>query len=81
METTITITTIHKPTFIEALCKNINEYEHEADILVIGDRKTPPIKDYLKQVSKQSKIPIEYLGIKEQEKIFQNEPSGQNYLR
>jgi len=75
METTITITTIHKPTFIEALCKNINEYEHEADILVIGDRKTPPIKDYLKQVSKQSKIPIEYLGIKEQEKIFQNEPS------
>jgi len=67
-QTTITITTIHKPTFIEDLCKNINTYEHkDTDILIIGDVKTPPIKDYCKKVSKNYKIPILYLDIEAQE--------------
>src|SRR3990167_477259 len=71
METTITITTIHKPTFIEDLCKNINEYEHkDTDILVIGDLKTPPIKDYCKKVSKKYGIPIKYWDIEAQENSF-----------
>lgn len=69
METTITITTIHKPTFIEDLCANINEFGHseETNILVIGDLKTPPIKDYLKRLSKKFNVSIQYLDIEAQE--------------
>ncbi|MDD5551401.1 MAG: hypothetical protein PHS34_09085 [Candidatus Omnitrophica bacterium] len=75
METTITITTIHKPTFIEDLCKNINQFEHkDTDILIIGDCKTPPIKDYCKRVSKSSGIPIQYLDIEAQENSLSDYP-------
>lgn len=75
METTITITTIHKPTFLEDLCKNINTFNHKnVNIIIIGDTKTPPIKDYCKKVSHKYNIPIEYLDIEAQKKILAKYP-------
>ncbi len=68
METTITITTINKPTFIEGLCKNLNTFGYkDTDIVIIGDVKTPPLEDYLYSVNKEYGIPIDYLTIETQE--------------
>jgi len=73
MNTTITITTIHKPIFIEDLCRNINQYRHyNVDILIIGDLKTPPIANYCKAVSSQYNVPIEYLDIEGQWESLKN---------
>lgn len=69
METTIIITTINKPIFIEDLCININTYEHDnVDIIIIGDIKTPPLEDYCKSVAKKYGMPIEYLNVTSQER-------------
>jgi len=69
--TTIVITTIHKPVFIKDLCWNINLYGHDnVDILIIGDLKTPLIKDYCQNVSLEFNIPIQYLDIEAQEKAL-----------
>ena len=71
METTITVTTINKPVFLDGLCENIARFGHKnTDIIIIGDVKTPPIEDYCKEVSAQYGVPIEYLDIPAQEKIL-----------
>ena len=71
METTIVITTINKPVFLDGLCENIFRNGHnDVDIIIIGDVKTPPIEDYCKEVSAQYGVPIEYLDIPTQEKTL-----------
>jgi len=73
METTIVITTINKPVFIESLCENINRFGHkDTDILIIGDIKTPPIQEYCEGISRQYSVPIEYLNVADQERELVN---------
>ena len=42
MKTAIVTTTINIPTFLEDICENAHEYNHnELGIIIIGDKKTP----------------------------------------
>jgi len=72
METTITITTINEASdFLRGLCENIHNYNHaDVDILIIGDKKTPDITGYCKTLNNKYRIPIEYLDVKNQNKII-----------
>src|SRR3989339_2291145 len=69
-KTAITITTINVPKILEDICQNINAYnrKEEADIIVIGDKKTPEeVKDFCEKTAVKFGVKIEYLGIVEQE--------------
>jgi len=69
MDTTITITTINKPVFLESLCENIRKYQHrDVDIIIIGDQKTPDLKEYCQTVSEEYGTPIEYLDLIDQQR-------------
>ncbi len=71
METTITITTINEPVFLQGLCENIHNYNHaNVDILIIGDKKTPDITEYCGRLAKKYQIPIEYLDVDKQNKVI-----------
>lgn len=71
METTITITTINKPVFIEDLCKNIKyNRQGDVDILITGDEKTPLLEEYCQGVQGKYDIPIVYLSVTSQLQEF-----------
>ena len=67
-KTTVIITTINVPTFIDGLCDNILEYKHsDVNILVIGDKKTPlETGPYCQKAEKKYGIEVEYLSIEDQ---------------
>jgi len=69
----ILTTTINVPYFLDDLCKNIYQYGHNENviILIIGDKKTPEqTADYLKKTSKKWSIKIDYLDVKKQDQYF-----------
>ncbi len=67
-KTTVVITTINIPIFVDGICENINKYKHDdVNILIIGDKKTPnEVGDYCKKTEKKHNIEIEYLDIEGQ---------------
>lgn len=72
-KTAITITTINVPKILEDICQNLADHgrKGEADIIVIGDKKTPDeVKNFCGKVSEKFGVKIEYLGISEQEAAF-----------
>jgi len=75
-ETTIIITTINVPTFIDGICENIRKHEHSGvNILVIGDKKTPAeTASYCRTTEKKYGIGVEYLSIEDQLKVLAEYP-------
>lgn len=69
----ITITTINIPKILKNICENLIKYKHsDVSILVIGDKKTPDeTRGYCAKIANEFQVDIEYLGIEEQEKVFQ----------
>lgn len=67
-KTTITITTINVPVFLEDLGRNINDHGHDdVDILIIGDAKTPvEAAEYSAGIGRKYNIPIEFLNLEQQ---------------
>lgn len=75
-KTTVIITTINVPTFIDGICTNIQEYKHSGvNILVIGDKKTPAeVVPYCQKAEKKYGIEVEYLSPEDQLKVLAEYP-------
>ena len=73
MKTAIVTTTINIPTFLEDICENANEYNHnELGIIIIGDKKTPyEITSFVDNLYTKYKIQIDYYNIERQEKTLE----------
>ncbi len=71
-QTTICITTINRPIFLEDLIKNAKDYEHDNyNIIIIGDYKSPKDNpDYIKKLINKYRVDINYLTVSQQKKIL-----------
>lgn len=81
-KTALVLTTIRVPTLLEDYCHNAHLYHHEnIKMFIVGDKKTPPeARWFCDQLSSTSHIPIQYLGIEEQEEILKAYPKLLNIV-
>ena len=82
MITAITITSINKPTVIEAYLKNIQKFAHQdVEIIIIGDKKTPSgVAEYCEKLSTQSSVIIKYFDVEHQINYLKKFPELNKYL-
>jgi len=73
----VTITTIHVPYVLEDLCKNMVKHKREAQVYVIGDKKSPDkeIGKLIKYLYEKYDVTISYFDTEIQPKIFQDKLS------
>ena len=81
MKTTIVTTTINIPVLLRDYAQNVSRYGHtDVDILVIGDRKSPPETAAFCQAVDRT-CPCVYLDIPAQEKRFAAFPELWRHIR
>lgn len=75
-KTAVVSTTIRVPAMLEGYCRNANIYHHDnIKMFIIGDKKTPPeARQFCKGLSSTYHIPVQYLGIEEQEQAIRAYP-------
>lgn len=70
MKFSVVITTIYPPVILESLSRNISIYDRigDVEVIVIGDKKTPPdVKGYVSQFSNRG-FRFEYWNVEDQKK-------------
>ena len=69
-------TSIRVPEMLEGYCRNAKLYRHKnIEMLMIGDKKTPrEARQFCNQLSATYHVPVQYLGIEEQEQALKDYP-------
>ena len=76
MKATIVTTTIYLPEFLLAYAENIKKFGHDADFIVIGDRKTPSTSEVLCREIKDCL----YMDLVDQGKYMKRFPALREHL-
>lgn len=83
MKIALVTTTINIPTLLEDYCKDICQYGHKESvfIIVVGDKKTKEgAKEFCEGLQQKYSMPIEYMGVKEQESFLEIAPFYRDFL-
>ena len=73
---TVVTTTIYVPTFLEAYARNAEQYRHEVNFIVVGDRRTPPeARGFCATIPS-----CEYMGPEEQDEYLKAFPELHEHL-
>ena len=75
-KTAVVSTSIRVPKMLEDYCRNANFYHHDnVKMFMVGDKKTPPeAREFCDRLSSTYHIPVQYLGIEEQEQALKAYP-------
>lgn len=64
MKTTIVTTTIYQPDFLLAYAENAEQYKHDIDFIVIGDKKTPSsVSEFCNKIKNYHYLDLEAQGL------------------
>lgn len=76
------LTTIHVPTLLENYLLDAKKYDYQnLDVIVIGDKKTPPdTKNFCQKLQAKTHIPISYYDPADQESYLYNYPALAKFI-
>lgn len=81
MKKSIITTTINTPHLIDAYAQDAAQFNHEFNIIISGDKKTPTeAKDFCKKVASRHNIDLEYMDVEDQETFMKDFPELNKFL-